>query len=347
MKSNTLIFLFIATIFINNNVAAQKAVTPQNFNPIACASSSGIDTKKAESIDSLLQSFVDNNKLNCVAAFVAQRGNVVYKKAFGLKDIENQVPATIDDYYVMFSQTKAITTVAFMTLVDKGLVSIDDPVSKFFPEISNLVVTKVNGDGTYETRPVKTQMTFAHLMSHSSGLNAGLVGEIRRAEAKSDGAPAGFGGPVPDKKPNGQRTFGGNFDSKYLKEEMLALAKYPLGFDPGTEWNYHISTNMLGYMVERISGKSLREYVKETILIPLGMENTDWYYQPEALARFVKPYIAVEGKLNPGQPCTPKQRLVQNKLIAKVLSGSMVLLKIMLNFARCCSIKENLTAIVS
>lgn len=300
MKSNTLIFLFIATIFINNNVAAQKAVTPQNFNPIACASSSDIDTKKAESIDSLLQSFVDNNKLNCVAAFVAQRGNVVYKKAFGLKDIENQVPATIDDYYVMFSQTKAITTVAFMTLVDKGLVSIDDPVSKFFPEISNLVVTKVNGDGTYETRPVKTQMTFAHLMSHSSGLNAGLVGEIRRAEAKSDGAPAGFGGPVPDKKPNGQRTFGGNFDSKYLKEEMLALAKYPLGFDPGTEWNYHISTNMLGYMVERISGKSLREYVKETILIPLGMENTDWYYQPEALARFVKPYIAVEGKLNPG-----------------------------------------------
>ena len=172
MKSNTLIFLFIATIFINNNVAAQKAVTPQNFNPIACASSSGIDTKKAESIDSLLQSFVDNNKLNCVAAFVAQRGNVVYKKAFGLKDIENQVPATIDDYYVMFSQTKAITTVAFMTLVDKGLVSIDDPVSKFFPEISNLVVTKVNGDGTYETRPVKTQMTFAHLMSHSSGLRS-------------------------------------------------------------------------------------------------------------------------------------------------------------------------------
>jgi CubicO group peptidase (beta-lactamase class C family) len=137
-------------------------------------------------------------------------------------------------------------------------------------------------------------------MSHSSGLNAGLVGEIRRAENQSGGSPAGFGGPMPDKIPHGQRSFGGNFDSKYLKEEMLALVKYPLGFDPGSEWNYHVSTNMLGYMVERISGKSLRDYVKETILKPLGMDHTDWYYQPNALSRFVKPYNAIDGKLEEG-----------------------------------------------
>jgi putative CocE/NonD family hydrolase len=225
---------------------------------------------------------------------------VIYHKAFGLKNIENNIPASPDDYYVLFSQTKAITSVAFMTLVDKGLVAVDDPVSKFFPEIPDRVVTKVNEDGTYETRPVASPMTFAHLLSHSSGLNAGLVGQIRRAERKKEDTPAGFGGTMPDKTPSGQHSGGGNDKAKFLEEEMLALVKYPLGFDPGTEWNYHISTNMLAYLIERISGKPLRDYVKETVLLPLGMNHTDWYYQPDALNRFVKPYSAVNGKLEPG-----------------------------------------------
>jgi CubicO group peptidase (beta-lactamase class C family) len=300
MKIHTLVFLLIAAIFINENVSAQKTDTPQNFKSISDVSALDIDTKKVNSIDSLLQAFVDNKKLNCVAAFVAKGGNIIYKKTFGLKDVENQIPAAIDDYYVLFSQTKAITTVAFMTLVDKGFVSISDPVSKYFPEIPNLVVTKVNEDGTYETLPVKSPMTFAHLMSHASGLNAGLVGKIRSKQVGKSIAPAGFGGAIPEKSPNGQHSFGGDYNAKYLEDEMQALVKYPLGFDPGTDWSYHISTNMLGYMVERISGKPLREYVKETILKPLGMNNTDWYYQPEALARFVKPYNADQGKLNPG-----------------------------------------------
>jgi CubicO group peptidase (beta-lactamase class C family) len=88
-------------------------------------------------------------------------------------------------------------------------------------------------------------------------------------------------------------------NAKYLKDEMLHLVKYPLGFDPGTEWSYHISTNMLGYMIERISGKTLREYVKETVLEPLGMNETDWYYGPEALSKFVKAYSLVDGNLEP------------------------------------------------
>lgn len=291
MKFRTLFFLLIATILINISVFAQKAVTPQKFTPTTNVEALGVNTKNVESLDSLLQAFIDNKKMNCVTAFVAKVGNVVYKKAFGLKDIENQIPATVDDYYLLFSQTKAITTVAFMTLVEKGLVSIDDPVSKYFPEISNLVVTKVNEDGTYETRPAKSPMTFVHLMSHASGLNAGLVGEIRKAERKKSEVLTEPG--KQEEKPNGP------YDRKYLADEMQKLAKYPLGFDPGTEYNYHISTNMLAYMIERISGKTLREYVKETILIPLGMNETDWYYEPSVLPKFVKPYNFIDGKLEP------------------------------------------------
>lgn len=292
--------IFAIAIFAFGCGMEKKAVPiPQEFNFNAGLKEVGISDNKIVAIDSLLQSFVDQKKLSSVVGFVAKDGNVFYHQAFGWKDVENRIPATVDDYYVLFSQTKAITTVAFMTLVERGLVAIDDPVSKFFPEIPDQVVTKVNEDGTYETRPVASPMTFAHLMSHSSGLNAGLVGQIRRAERKEDDAPAGFGGMMPERAPSGQHSGGGNYDAKYLEEEMLSLARYPLGFDPGTEWSYHISTNMLAYMVERISGQPLREYVKQNVLIPLGMNDTDWYYEPEKLSRFVKAYSAADGKLEP------------------------------------------------
>jgi CubicO group peptidase (beta-lactamase class C family) len=260
----------------------------------------GVSPERIAEMDALLQSFIDEKKLSSVVGFVAKGGKVVYNRAFGWKDVERQVPATVDDYYVLMSQTKAVTTVAFMTLVEQGRVAIDDPVSKYFPEIPDQVVTAVREDGTYETRPVKTPMTFVHLMAHTSGLNAGLVREIRRAQRKGDDAPAGFGGAIPRITPSGQHSGGGDPRAKFLEDEMRALVKYPLGFDPGTQWNYHVSTNMLGYLIERISGKSLRDYVKETVLLPLGMHDTDWYFEPRALERFVKAYRSVDGKLEPG-----------------------------------------------
>ena len=274
--------------------------TPQQFARDVAPETVGVRPEAIAKMDALLQSFVDEQKASGLVAFVAKGGTVVYRKAYGWRDVENRVPASVDDYHVLFSQTKAVTTVAFMTLVEQGLVAVDDPVSKYFPEISDQVVTKVNEDGTYETRPVKSPMTFAHLMSHTSGLGSGRVREIRRAQRAPSDAPAGFGGAIPARTPAGQHTGGGNPEARYLKDEMLALAKLPLGFDPGTRWDYHVSTNMLGYLIERISGRPLRDYVKEKVLEPLAMNETDWYYPPSALSRFVKPYRVVDGKLQPG-----------------------------------------------
>lgn len=289
------------TAILLGALAVQPATgAPQALNHAVDLPSAGIDPDAVARMDALLQSFVDEQKVNCAVGFVARGGDVIYNKAFGWKDLEGRVPATVDDYYVLFSQTKAITTVAFMTLVERGLVAIDDPVSKYFPEIPDRVVTAVNADGTYETRPVKSPMTFVHLLSHTSGLGAGLVRDIKRAEGRGGDAPAGFGGAIPNPPPAGQHTGGGDFQAKYLEEEMLALARYPLGFDPGTRWEYHVSTNMLGYLIERISQKPLREYVTETVLLPLGMDDTDWFYAPADLDRFVKPYRVADGKLVPG-----------------------------------------------
>lgn len=298
MKKNYIGAVLVAATMLTLVCSAQMKnhTAPQQFNYNVNLKTIGTSSGKIAGIDSLLQSFVDQKKVANVTAFIAKGGNVVYKKSFGSKDMEKGIPATPENYYILFSQTKAVTTVAFMTLVEKGLVKIDDPVSKYFPEIPDRVVTAVHADGTYETRPVASPMTFAHLMSHSSGLNAGLVGNIRRIETQRADSVRRANGDTSTRRGMGQRT-GGVGSARYLKDNMIALARYPLGFDPGTEWSYHISTNMLAYMIERISGKPLRQYVKETVLQPLGMNNTDWYYEPEALNRFVKAYNYDKGKL--------------------------------------------------
>ncbi|MFW6354928.1 MAG: serine hydrolase, partial [Verrucomicrobiota bacterium] len=291
---------FLMTFFAGLLAFSVSARAPQTLDRSLDPTALGVRPSSLAELDALLQSFVDAQQAASVVGFVAKDGVVVYEKAFGWKDVENRVPATVDDYYVLMSQTKAVTTVAFMTLVEQGLVSIHDPVSKFFPEIPDEVVTKLKEDGSYETRPAKTPMTFVHLLTHTSGLGAGLVREIRRAERGGDDAPAGFGGAELPKVPSGQHSGGGDPDARFLEEEMLALAQYPLGFDPGTQWNYHVSSNMLGYLIERISGKPLRDYVKESVLDPLGMDETDWYYAPAAMERYVKAYRSVDGRLEPG-----------------------------------------------
>src|SRR3982750_4060453 len=167
MKSIVLaVSLVLASVLSTECYGQKKVITvPQQFNYKVDLKKAGTSKEKIAAIDSLLQSFVDQKKVPNVAAFIAKGGNVVYKKSFGWKDMEKRIPATPEDYYILFSQTKAITTVAFMTLVEKGLVKIDDPVSKYFPEIPDKVVTVVHNDGTYETRPVASPMTFVHLMS--------------------------------------------------------------------------------------------------------------------------------------------------------------------------------------
>jgi CubicO group peptidase (beta-lactamase class C family) len=149
MKRNYLVLVFIAgTILTSTSVAQKKTAVAQQFNIKVDLKKVGTGAQKIAGIDSLLQSFVDQKKVANVTAFVAKGGNVVYKKSFGWKDMEKGIPATPEDYYIIFSQTKAITTVAFMTLVEKGLVKIYDPVSKYFPEIPDKIVTAVHNDGT-------------------------------------------------------------------------------------------------------------------------------------------------------------------------------------------------------
>src|SRR5690606_35154984 len=172
-KANIFLSALCFVIFVTGcSTSRVTSQPPQNFDYSVDPQAVGVKAGTVAEIDELLQSFVDEKKAGNLAAFAAKDGKVFYAKAFGWKDVESQVPASLDDYYVLFSQTKAVVTVAFMTLVERGLVAVDDPVAKYFPQISNQVATKINDDGTYETRAAARPMTFAHLMSHSSGIGA-------------------------------------------------------------------------------------------------------------------------------------------------------------------------------
>ncbi|WP_417763346.1 serine hydrolase domain-containing protein [Shewanella sp.] len=273
------------------------AATPVT-KPVAMPTTNTINAAEAQRLDQLLQSYIDSNKLANVVTLVVKDGQIVYQKGFGWKDVPKQTPVAVDDYYVLFSQTKAIVSVAFMTLVERGLVDINDPVSQYFPEIPQQVITEVAADGSYKTRPVKTPMTFVHLLSHTAGFNAGQVPKLRWGDAEQTDLPTLVwdGQPV-TMYPSGQRSHSDNYQRRYLKDEMEELARWPLGFDPGSEWHYHTSTNMLAYMIERISGQTLQQYVTEQVLKPLGMNDTAWFYAPEKLSRFVNAYSSIDGNI--------------------------------------------------
>jgi CubicO group peptidase (beta-lactamase class C family) len=259
---------------------------PQRFNHNVTPDKAGITPEKISALDSIMQSFVDEKKVNCVVGFVAKDGKVVYHKAFGYKNIEDKIPALPDDYYILYSQTKAVVTAALMTLHDQGYFELDDPVSKFLPNFPDKVLTKVNEDGTYTTEPVNTPCTFVHLLSHSSGINGGKVNQLKNILAKSDS------------------TVKVGFSAKYntVKEQVEEAIKYPLGFQPGSQWNYNIGVDVAAYIIEVITGKPLKDYLQETIFELLGMDGTAYYYTDQSLrSRFVTAYSNVDGKLMPSR----------------------------------------------
>jgi CubicO group peptidase (beta-lactamase class C family) len=286
MKKNYLLVLTaMITMFLIVSCSGETK-PPQQFNHNVIPEKEGIKPEKIAKLDSIMQSFIDQKKVNCAVGFVARNGKVIYDKAFGYKNIENKIPATTDDYYILYSQTKAIVTVALMTLYDQGYFKLDDPVSKFLPDFPARIITAVNEDGTYESEPVSSLCTFANLLSHSSGITGGKVNELKKVLAKKD------------------TTIKVGLGVKYntVKDQVIDAMKYPLGFQPGSKFNYNIGVDVAAYIVEKMTGKLLKDYLQETIFGPLGMNGTAYYYTDQSLrSKFVTAYSKVNGELVPSR----------------------------------------------
>jgi len=235
----------------------------------------GFSAARLKRIDTFLQQrYLDTGKLPCAQVLIARGDQTVYQTVLGKMDVERNRPATEDTIYRIFSMTKPITSVAFMMLVEEGLVGLDDPVHRFIPEWRDLTVYAGGAHGTFKTDRTLQPMRMIDLLRHTSGLTYGF-----QLRTNVDAAYRKLG-------------VGEFVNAQPLDAMIKTLSALPLEFSPGTAWNYGVSTDVVGYLVGKISGQPFEDFIRERILKPLKMVDTDFQVAAEKASRFAACYVA-------------------------------------------------------
>src|SRR5689334_16099802 len=229
---------------------------------------------KFEQITAFFDNEVSTGKLPGAVILVQQHGRPLYLKSFGMQDVETGTPMSPDTIFAIHSMTKPITSVAAMMLIDEGKLSLDDPLSKYIPSFADVEVgqEKKLKDGTtwVELMPPVRPVTILDLMRHTSGISYEYIGANWVEQVYSDA-----------------HLHDGKADNREFAER---IAKLPLSRQPGTLWRYGYSTDVLGRVIEIISGQTLYEFLKLRILDPLGMTSTKFVLStPEEFARMAHP----------------------------------------------------------
>lgn len=249
----------------------------------------GLCSSRLQRIDRFLaERYIDSGRLPCAQLQIARAGQLVHHTVLGKASLEDGTPLREDSIVRIYSMTKPITSVAFMMLVEQGLVALDDPVHRYIPSWRNLGVYAGGGGGLpgtppgWLTRPTEAPMRIVDLLRHTSGLTYGF-----------------------QNRTNVDAAYRANKLDAFAREDSLqgfvdALAQVPLEFSPGTAWNYSVSTDVLGYLVQQISGQPFERYLHEHIFRPLGMRDTGFAVDPDQAARLTQCYVmSAEGKLVP------------------------------------------------
>lgn len=265
MKLPILQSLFICFVTIRCIAMAQEL-------PVVAPEQVGMSSAKLALVDAAMQGSIDANKIPGGIVVIARHGKIVHFKAYGKMDLEADKPMTPDAILRFYSMTKAITTTAAMMLVDEGKLSVEDPVSKYLPEIETVSV--VDGD---KIRPAQREMTVADLILHTAGYSYGSSGAAAHDEAYAE--------------LNIMDT------TATLRAMQAKLTKLPLAFDPGTDWHYGISIDILGRVIEVASAQTLDAFFEERIFTPLDMPDTAFYVPEGKVDRFAANYRS-DGKGN-------------------------------------------------
>ncbi|MDO8380041.1 serine hydrolase [Phenylobacterium sp.] len=233
----------------------------------------GFSSERLGKLDRFLAGrYVEPGRIPCAQVQIVRRGELVHETLLGQADLERGRAVATDTLFRIYSMTKPITSLAFMMLVEEGLVALDDPVTRFIPEWKHLGVFAA-GTGPYMTTPPSRPMQMIDLLRHTSGLTYGFQnrGNVDAAYRKLQ-----IGGPT-----------GLNMDG-FVGE----LAKLPLEFSPGEAWNYSVSTDVLGVLVERISGMPFQSFLQGRIFDPLKMIDTGFQVREDQRPRFAACYNA-------------------------------------------------------
>jgi len=253
-----LVFVFIlvlSTQLLDAQILEQAAPESVNISP-----------KRLQKIDAYIQSAIDQKVIPGGVFLLARKGKLVYHKSFGNSQVNKAYEE--DNIFRIASMTKAITTVAIMQLFDRGLLGLDDPLEWHLPAFAEMTVldTFNEADSSYTTKPANNKITIRHLLTHTSGITYGEShpGKVQAVYGKFQMLGVGLS------------------HSTWTTEEFIdRLAKVPLVFEPGEKFLYGLNMDVLGRVIEVVSGKSLSEYFQEEILLPIGMEDT-FFHLPKA-----------------------------------------------------------------
>jgi CubicO group peptidase (beta-lactamase class C family) len=247
---------------------------------------SGLSAERLERItDHFNRAYIDPGKIAGCQIAVARHGHLDYFKSLGQMDIERGRPMADDAIFRIYSMSKPITSVALMTLFEEGRFQLDDPVSRYVPEWKDHKVW-VSGDGdTMELVAPNKPLSFRHVLSHTGGLTYGSM--LAALGVPDDGHP------VTKAYARAEVRRG---DGETLHDFGLKLAKVPLRYQPGEQWMYSLSTDVCGYLVERISGKRFDRYLDEVIFGPLKMVDTAFHVAKDKQDRFTANYARMPDK---------------------------------------------------
>ncbi|MDP1881994.1 MAG: serine hydrolase domain-containing protein, partial [Bradyrhizobium sp.] len=241
----------------------------------ASPESAGMSKAGFDRVDAHLKHrYIDAGRFPGAQLLVYRRGKVVHSAAQGFADLERKAPVKDDTIFRIYSMTKPITSVAFMMLVEEGRVALDEPVHKYIPEWKNLGVFQAGTAPAFLTRPPSRPMLIVDLLRHTSGLTYGF-----QQRSNVDAAYR-------------EMKIGEVVKSGTLQTMVEDLAKIPLEFSPGEAWNYSVSTDVIGYLVGLISGMPFEQFLKQRILGPLGMTDTDFFVPADKAHRFAACYSA-------------------------------------------------------
>ena len=276
-----LLFVLVTTETVRADPVLPMAGAPEEV---------GLSSAQLARIEAVTQRHVETGLVPGAVMLVARRGKIAWTKTLGFRDRAAKDPMKPDSIFRIYSMTKPIVSVAAMMLVEEGRMQISDPVAKYLPEIGKMKVgveTSENDKSVLQLVEPSRGMTVQDLLRHTSGLIYGTRGKSLVNVAYIEGK------------------IGGNRDLSN-EEFVTALSKMPLRFSPGERWEYGVSTDVLGRVVEVVSGKPLGEFLNERIFAPLGMTDTGFYVPAEKLSRAAQPWQVPEAP-----PMTPRFDVAQ------------------------------------
>ena len=238
--------------------------------PTATPESVGFSSERLARLHAGMDAFVDRGFVPGVATVVIRHGKIIDTHIYGKADLTTGAPLGQDTLWRMYSQTKPVTGVAMMILYEEGRWKLDDPVTKYVPEFAGLKVFKgLGADGKPILEPIARSATMRELMTHTAGFAYGLMPNDYVEKAYRDSAL---------------------FRQPTQQEAMTVLSDLPLASQPGTEWRYSVSVDIQGYIIEKLSGQSLADFMQARIFGPLGMKDTAFWVPEDKRGRLAALY---------------------------------------------------------